>query len=178
MSGAMRTADGGLVIRDACPAGITVLSAASGSAGRWLVLSSGGTTARCWSADAQDMTGVPQYSYHWSSNPESLALAPLPEGGDVVLARGGFGKLLIWEREPGGPAGRLVSHPALATNPGRCPPLAVADIPGNPLAITDSAEGGLRRWDASTGQTVGEAFGTQSAVGEEIAGFFDLDFGL
>jgi WD40 repeat protein len=159
----VHTADGGLVIRCACPAGIEALSAAAIGDGRWLVLSSGGTAAHCWPTDAEDLAGAPRYAFDWSGRPDSLALARLPGRNDIVVAHSDPGKLLRWDRVSGQPTGEPVRHPALRTVPlGR--PLAAVDSPGGPFIVTDSAEGGLRRWDAVTGKAVGEAFGSQSGA--------------
>lgn len=157
-------ADGGLVIPHACPAEIGVLSAGVAQDGYWYVLSSGGGTARCWPAGAGDLTDAQPYAYNWSSNPDSLALASLPGGNDVVVARAGHGELLRWNRASGRPVRGPVTHPARQTHsPGRRA-LVIADIPGRPLAVTDSAEGGLRRWDPATGQPAGGTSGAGSGA--------------
>lgn len=164
-----RAADGGLVIPHACPAEIEVLSAGVAGDGRWYVLSSGGGTARCWPAGAEDLTDAQPYACNWSSKPDSLALASLPGGNDVVVARANRGQLLRWNRVSGQPVHGPVTHPARQTrSPGRRA-LVIADIPGRPLAVTDSAEGGLRRWDPATGQAVGEACGPESGAAWALA---------
>src|SRR5215469_6261899 len=99
----------------------------------------------------------------WLDTIGSLALARLPEGGEVVVARVaryGSGQLERWDPVSGQPVEEIVSHPALgARHLLNRAPLAVAETPGGPVIVTDSAGGGLRRWDVRTGRATGGVLG-------------------
>jgi hypothetical protein len=53
--------------------------------------------------------------------------------------------------------GFIVPDASLRTHPRS--PLVVVGSPNGPLAVTDAAEGGLRWWDALTGEAAGDAVG-------------------
>lgn len=127
--------------------------------GRWLGLSQGGGTARCWPVDLDGPLGVPMRGQHAFLAPEALALVP---GHGVVVGRC-LSELWRWDCSTGEPVGAPVRHQSLRTLPPR-PPLVMVGSPDGPLAVTDAAEGGLRRWDALTGEAAGDAVGTQAGV--------------
>jgi WD40 repeat protein len=149
----------GFAVRHACPAEIDVLSMAVTGEGRWLGLSQGGGTARCWPVDLDGPLGVPMRGQHAFLAPEALALVP---GHGVVVGRC-LSELWRWDCSTGEPVGAPVRHQSLRTLPPR-PPLVMVGSPDGPLAVTDAAEGGLRRWDALTGEAAGDAVGTQAGV--------------
>lgn len=163
MTSTVRLADGGLVIRHACPAGIEALSAAEAGDGRWFVLSGGGRTACWWPVDAEDVTDAPRHAFRSLATVESMALARLPGGNDVVVALTGDGQLLRWDRASGKSAGQPVEHPLLGTyRPGQM--FVIANTGSGPVAVKATSYQGLRRWDVSTGRKMGEVLGPESGA--------------
>ena len=149
----------GFAVRHACPAEIDVLATAVTGEGRWLALSQGGGTARCWPLDLDGRLGVPMRGQHAFLAPKALALVP---GHGIVVGRC-LSELWRWDCSTGEPGGAPVRHQSLLTRPPR-PPLVMVGSPDGPLAVTDAAEGGLRRWDALTGEAAGDAVGTQAGM--------------
>lgn len=147
----------GVCICDACPAPINVLSTAVSRDGDWLILSSGGSTVRCWPARADAPEGEPLVHQRNLDEARALALAPFP-GGDLVLARTGRGELWRWDRTTGQPTGPPVDLDAPRARIS-IPPLAVIETAGGPLAVASARGGGLRRWDPVTGVAAGSGFG-------------------
>ncbi len=147
----------GFSVRNACPAEIEVLSTAVTGAGRWLVLSQGGGTARCWPVDLDGVPGPPMRRQHAFHQAQALALVP----GDGVVVGRSMSELWRWDCSTGEPIGAPVRHQSLMTHPMRSALVAV-DGPAGPLAVTNAAEGGLRRWDALTGEPAGDAVARRS----------------
>jgi WD40 repeat protein len=161
----------GFTVPHACPAEIDVLSTAVTAEGRWLVLSHGGRTARCWPVDLDGPLGTPIRSQGTFLEIDALALVP---GHGIVVGRC-TSELWRWDCSTGEPIGAPVRHRSLQTRP-RHSPLVMVAGPHGPLAVTSAAEGGLGRWDALTGEAAGDAVGTHAgevtalAVAEMPAG--------
>lgn len=151
-------ADDGLRIPAATPAAIEFLTTAYSRDGVPVLLTSGGTTGRCWSVeDGPD--GSPRLPRQSGfGGPKSLALAVEP-GADIVIGRGGFGELWRWDRCTGQALGEPARHSSLRTHGFARYPLVTVVADGRSLAFTDATEGGLRCWDARTGVEVGEPIG-------------------
>jgi WD40 repeat protein len=149
----------GFSVRNACPAEIDVLSAAVTGQGRWLMLSQGGGTARCWPVDLDGPLGAPMRGQHSFLPAEALALVP---GHNVVVGRS-MSELWRWDCSTGEPFGTPVRHRSLLTHPKRSA-LVMITGPDGPLAVTDAAEGGLRQWDALTGEAAGDTVATQAGA--------------
>lgn len=154
----------GFTVHHACPAEIDVLSTAVTPDGRWLVLSAGGGTARCWPVDLDGPLGAPMRDQHSFLGIGALALAP---GHDIVVGRS-MDELWRWDCSTGQPVGTPVRHSSLRTHP-RPALLVTVDSPDGPLAVTDAAEGGLRRWNVLAGEAAGDAVGTQAGLVTALA---------
>jgi hypothetical protein len=157
----------GVHIGDACPAAIDVLSTAMSRDGEWLVLSGGGSTARCWAAGADAPAGVPLVRQRDHGGVVALALAPLP-GGDLVLARSDEDELWRWDRTTGQPAGAPVSLDVPRTI-SLIRPFAVIETDDGPMAAANASGGGLGRWDPVTGVAAGGAFGLDAGPVRTLA---------
>jgi WD40 repeat protein len=154
----------GFTVHRACPAEIDVLSTAVTEEGRWLVLSQGGGTARCWPVDLDGALGTPMRGQHSFLPAEALALVP---GHGIVVGRS-MSELWRWDCSTGDPFGTPVRHRSLRTHPTRSVLVMVAG-PDGPLAVTDAAEGGLRRWDALTGEPAGDAVAARAGAVTALA---------
>src|SRR5204862_1737418 len=104
--------------------------------GRWLVLSEGGRTARCWPVDLDGPLGAPMRGQHAFHGTEALALVP---GHDMVVGRS-MGELWRWDRSTGEQVGTPVQHRSLRALP-RHSPLVTVGGPDGPLAITNAGGG-------------------------------------
>jgi WD40 repeat protein len=152
----------GRVIKRAVPGAVARLITARAGDGRWLVLSCGGRTVRCWPAETADIADAPPLVRHAAEAPLlSFGLAFLPGGGDVVVARGRDDRLHRWERASWRPFPAQIRAPALRTPSAGRPLLAIADSIGGPAAVTSAAGGGLARWDIATGQRIGDVLGEE-----------------
>jgi WD40 repeat protein len=154
----------GFTVPGACPAEIDVLSTAVTREGRWLVLSAGGQTARCWPVDLDGALGAPMRSQHEFLAADALALVP---GHGMVVGRC-MSELWRWDGSTGEPAGAPVRHRSLQA-PSRRSSLVVIGGPDGPLAVTDAAGGGLRRWDALTGEAAGDAVAAHAGAVTALA---------
>lgn len=148
--------DGSLVIHGACPSSIESLHSAIGADGQWLVLSCGASSAVCWSADDPDTSHVLLDAVGGLRPAESLALAVSAQGEEIVLGRGGRGSLWRWDRGSGRLRGTVQRSKLLETHPFGRFPMAVAGSSAQPILCTDSRRGGLQRWDALTGESLGQ----------------------
>jgi WD40 repeat protein len=130
--------------------------------GQSRILSSDGGEVRCWPADAgapggpdvSDRTDGPRMRCtEWLPGLGALALAELPDGSRIVVAASRT-TLWRWNAATGLPFGDPITH--------RSSFRTSLVVSSGTVIVTGVARGGMRRYDARTGEALGEPFGVDS----------------